>query len=180
MPTFRIPIRPGWRGYWPNQNILGAVPETLLAGSNVIPVGPGVLRGFPGYAAGSGIAGATMMNVKDSPGSIGTGSITYINRSNSDIYLWAGTGTATVGSTVLGAATSSLQFKIGLGGSIITAGISQPSPPPSLAVNGVGNMTGTYSIKVAWKREATGAVSNASQASASVAASSNKLQATVF
>mgnify|MGYP000867308235 FL=1 len=177
MPEITEVIRPGWRGWWPNQSPLGAVPDTLLSGSNCVPTGPGKLQSFAGYGAGTATAGATMFPVKDTIGSIGTGSINY---DRGDTYWWIGTGTATVGSSSLGAATSSLQLKIGLAGTAYTAGLARPVlAANALATNGAGNMTGTYSVKIAYKRSATGAVSNASEKSNTVSASSNKLQLTV-
>ena len=163
MPEITEVIRPGWRGWWPNQSPLGAVPDTLLSGSNCVPTGPGKLQSFAGYGAGTATAGATMFPVKDTIGSIGTGSINY---DRGDTYWWIGTGTATVGSSSLGAATSSLQLKIGLAGTAYTAGLARPVlAANALATNGAGNMTGTYSVKIAYKRSATGAVSNASEKS---------------
>ena len=162
------------RGWFPNQNPEGAIADTLLSGSNVIPTGTGRLAAFPGYGSSSGTAGDTMMPVKDTSGAIGSGTIIY---SRGDTYWWIGSGSAIVNTTLLGAASSSLQFKIGLAGTTITAGIPTPTQPV-LALDGVGSMTGTFSAKIAYKRSATGAIGNASVASASVSTSGNALKLT--
>lgn len=177
MPEFTEIVRPGWRGWFPNQSPLGAMPDTLLTGSNCVPTGPGKLTSFQGMGASSIIAGATMFPVKDTIGSIGTGAIVY---DRGDTYWWNGSGTATVGTASLGAATISLQLRIGTGAPTYTAGLTRPTlAANALATDGAGNMTGLWSVKVAYKRSATGAVSNASEKSNTVSCSSNKLKLTV-
>lgn len=171
-----VMLQPGARGFWPNQSPRGPVPDTIIAGSNCIPVGPGKVSSYEGYGAASALLGAaTMMPVAATSGGLTSGNIVY---SRGDTYWRCGSGTAVVGSTTLGATTSALQFRIGLGGADITAGIATPGAPV-LATNGAGSMTGTYSVRVAWKRSTTGAVGNASTPSAVVSASSNKLQLTL-
>lgn len=177
MAEFTEIVRPGWRGWFPNQSPLGAMPDTLLTGSNCVPTGPGKLTSFHGVGASSFIAGATMFPVKDTIGSIGTGAIVY---DRGDTYWWIGSGTATAGTATLGAATPSLQLRIGTGAPTYTAGLSRPTlTATALATDGAGNMTGLFSVKVAYKRSATGAVSNASEKSNTVSCSGNKLKLTV-
>ncbi len=153
---WEISFRPGSRGFWPNQSPQGPVPDTIIAGTNCVPHGPGKLVAFNGYSSAAG-----------------TG-VYYRNAS----YWWIGSGTVVVGSTNIGSASSSLQYRIGLAGTTYTAGVVTPGTPV-LATNGAGNMSGTYSVKIAWKRSWSGAVGNASVASAAVSASSNKLQLTL-
>jgi hypothetical protein len=181
MPDFTDSWLPGSRGFWPNQSPLGAVPDTLIDGSNVVPVGPGYLTTFGGLLATPGIAAATMMPVKDTFGGLGSGSVIY---HRGDTYWYIGSGSVSVGASALSpsaTATSNLQFRKTIGGSNILAGVPTPTTAqiPVLATNGAGTMTGTHSVKIAWKRSSTGAVGNSSEASASVSTSNNKLQITI-
>lgn len=168
-------MRPGDRGWWPNQGPIGAVANTVLAGSNVCPRGPGKLSAFPGHAAAAGLAGDTMMPVGNTFAAIGTGSVVYYRQ---ETYWYEGSGNVSVGNTSIGVASPNLKFIIGLAGTPITAGLTAPSQP-LLELNGSGPMSGTYSVKICYKRSASGAVSNASIASAVVSCAGNKLKLTV-
>jgi hypothetical protein len=169
---FEVSFVPGSRGYWPNQSPEGPVADTIIAGNDVSPHGPGKLVAFTGYGLATGLGGAVMMPVAATSGGLGTGSVIYYRNAS---YWWVGSGTVVVGSTSIGTATSSLQYRIGLAGTTYTAGVVVPGTPV-LSTFGVGNMSGTYSVKIAWKRSWSGAVGNASVASAAVSASSQRLQ----
>lgn len=174
MPEFQDVIPAGARGFWPNQSLLGDVSDTIIAGQNVTPRGPGYIGAFPGFSTSSGRACPTMMPVADTSGGLDTGSVIY---SRGNTYWYIGSGPVFVGSTSLGTASTSLKFRIGLAGTEIVAGIDTPAAP-TMAASGAGSMTGTFSAKIAWKRSATGAIGNASAASASVSASNQKLSLT--
>jgi len=173
MPDVQDVFAAGARGFWPNQSILGEVPDTLIGGSNVVPRGPGYCAAFGGYGSAPGVTACdTMMPVAATVGGLATGSVIY---ARGNTYWWVGSGTVFVGNDNLGGASTDLQFRISTTGTTYVAGIPMPISAPVATASGTGTMTGTYSFKIAWKRSQTGAIGNASLPSLSLSTSNNKI-----
>jgi hypothetical protein len=164
----------------------GYIPTQALVGSDIIPayfggVSHSVIDGVNGWirgtrvetALGPGAAGSSgasipvLMNVANGYGGVtGGGSIVQYYTQ----YLYAGSGTAYVNGSSIGAAGSSImEVPVG-GGAAVPVGIAAPTIAPVIADSGQpGKNNGSYSVLYTWIRSATGEESNRSPVSNAVA-----------
>jgi hypothetical protein len=147
-------------GYVSNQPPQGSIPNSAVAGSNVLFTGIGLCRSYRGDSSVAGNGGDAMWLVGTEIGGVrGTGSVILYRNAKWHI----GSGTGFVGST-----TYSLTADLAIDHASYTgpAGLSAPGTVTIAESATVSpKMQGSYSVKLTRVRSSTGAEGNASEAS---------------
>lgn len=162
-------------GFVPSQTKTGGFPGSIIDGSNVYIWGAGLLESSKGFASAGSSGGANpLMNVGGTHGGCtGGGTVTAAFGT----YFVTGSGTALVGGSSLGSASSTL--KMYSGGSLVTVGLNQPSAP-TIADSGVsGKNDGSYSICLTALDTLTGQESTRSLPSNVVSVTGKKIRITL-
>lgn len=173
------------RGYVSAQAPLGdfVSPDSIQRGSGMWCRNDGYTESWKALTSATANYGGTAILFILDPGSpqigaiVGTGTV-IIFRAGTVWFVGSGVvykhAAGSGQGTSLGTASSGLQLVLS-GGTLITAGLSQPAAP-TISLTGSGKITGSVSVKITRNRTTTGAESNASVATNIIAGNSQMIR----